>query len=146
MDPDLLQPMEITQELIKSALRDKGLVTDDQMTPTTKERQRCNEFSDFLLGMCKTLEYLSNLQRDKFVIPTSPTLMEIALVEEIESMEQRMRHMLPADIRMTKAEDIQLKGIPEVVAKCLLANLRELETIMRKKYNEVKDEEKSSGA
>ncbi|XP_017218037.1 uncharacterized protein LOC108195572 [Daucus carota subsp. sativus] len=142
MDPNLLEPIKEAQEQIRNALR-LAHVTDDRMKPTAKERRRSRALSDYQLGMRHILRLLSNAQKSTFVIPESPTHVDIALVEEIDSMEQKFHNMLPPDLRSRKDETNDLAMNHEVFVKCYLDSLKELETAMTSKYNEIKTEEEA---
>ncbi|KAL8120821.1 hypothetical protein AgCh_017852 [Apium graveolens] len=142
MDPNLLEPIKDAQEQLRTALR-LAHVTDDKMEPTAKERERSRALSDYQLGMRNILRVLSNAQKLTFAIPEYPTHLEIALVEEIDSMEQKFHNMLPPDLRNKKDETGDLENNHEVFVKCYLDSLNGLERAMTLKFNEIKAEEEA---
>ncbi|KAK1354819.1 hypothetical protein POM88_048075 [Heracleum sosnowskyi] len=138
MDSYLLKPVEEVQNKFKDTLIAKKIQTHDHK-PTRKKLQRISSLPDYNLGMCKMLYHISN----EYLIlsgDSSPTSVKIALkyIEVIKKVDQRFHDLVPLNLRMKSFEDVSLVGIDLVHAKCYLAAFSELETSLRRAYDEGK--------
>lgn len=146
MDQYLLEPLEEVMNKFEEALRAKNYRTHEEMMPLENERQLVQDNPGYKQDMCILLVHISEKYYNVDVVSSSPTSTETAqlYLEEINLMEQRLRNLLPGHLKNIEAKEFKFIDRHHLVDKCFYADLWELKTAMRKKYDHNKAAKKTA--